>query len=85
MWPTCSKKDEDGTKQLIIEINDKLKKTHGFPLVNISTDGDGTRRIVSNQLMQIEVNEDYPWFYDVQDLPLIDYVAGPDGLTYNEL
>ena len=83
MWPTCSKKDEDGTIQLISEVNDRMKEKYEFPLMNICTDGDGTRRKVANRLMQYDVDERYPWYFNVCDLPLVDYFAGPDGETVN--
>lgn len=53
----CSKKDLDGTKKLIEGVNEELKLKTGFPIMNNCTDGDGTRRIASNQLMTHKANE----------------------------
>ena len=30
-----------------------------------------------------EVDDRYPWFHHIADLPLVDYIAGPDGMTTN--
>ena len=83
MWPTCAKNDKDGTIQLISEVNNKMKENYSFPLMNFCTDGDGTRRKVANILMQFKVDHTYPWFSHIGNLPLVDNVAGPDGITVN--
>ena len=83
MWPTCAKNDKDGTIQLILEVNDKMKEKYSFPLMNFCTDGDGTRRKVANILMKTRVDHTYPWFSHIGNLPLVDNVAGPEGITVN--
>ena len=82
MWPTCSKKDFEGTTKLIYDINHHMKEKTGYPLVNISTDGDGTRRKVMNNLMVHDATQ-FEWSKHITDLPLMDYLVGPDGLTCN--
>ena len=62
MWPTCSKKEEAGIEALIIEVNEQMMEKHGFPLMNVCTDGDPARRKIMNNLMKVEVDDDYPWF-----------------------
>ena len=55
-WPTCDKKDFDGAfnhfKSLSSTYHDITKK----PLMNFSTDGDGTRRQVFNHLLDNNLN-----------------------------
>ena len=43
MWSSCSKKDATGTMNLIEDANKAVKEIHGFPILNICADGDGTR------------------------------------------
>ena len=83
MWPICTKNDKDGTIQLIRMVNVKMKEHFGVPLMNFCTDGDGTPRKVANMLMQTKVYYIYPWFFHIGNLPLVDNVAGPDGITVN--
>ena len=82
MWPTCSKKDSDGTIKLINDVNQQMKENTGFPLVNLSTDGDGTRRKVMHTLMDQDARK-FPWSKNIFGLPLMDYDVGPDGMTCN--
>ena len=82
MWPTCSKKDGDGTIKLINDVNQQMKESTGFPLVNLSTDGDGTRRKAMHRLMDHDARV-FDWSKHIVDLPLLDYVVGPDGITCN--
>ena len=51
MWPSCSKKDEEGILQIIKEVNNSMMNVYNVPLMNFCTDGDGTRRIVSNKIL----------------------------------
>ena len=82
MWPTCSKNDEDGTIKLINDVNQQMKESTGFPLVNLSTDGDGTRRKAMHKLMDHDARN-FDWSKHIVNLPLLDYVVGPDGMTCN--
>ena len=85
MWPSYSKKDEAGTIKLINDTNSKMKELHGYPLVNVCTDGDGTRRKVLNSLMTVDMDDvdKFLWVSHISNLSLVDYVAGPDGITGN--
>ena len=82
IWPSCSKKDVEGTISLIEEVNEEMKEDTGFPLMNVSTDGDGTRRIAANKLMT-HTTDEYEWNTSISGLPLMDYEVGPDGITFN--
>lgn len=83
IWPTCSKKEEGGIKRIILETNNEIKKKHGFPLLNVCTDGDASRRQLMGSMMQEKVDDKYAWFQHISNLPLVDYTAGPDGITTN--
>ena len=82
MWPSCSKDDDVGTIQIINEVNQKMKKDKGYPLINVCTDGDGTRRKVMEKLMVYKA-EEFSWFRHINNLPLVDNLVGPDGITAN--
>ena len=79
-WPTCDKKDFDGAfnhfKSLSITYHDITKK----PLMNFSTDGDGTRRQVFNHLLDNTLNEDSPVGGIICGLQFVDLQCG----TYHE-
>ena len=83
MWPTCSKKEEGGIERIICDTNDQMKIKHEYPLANSCTDGDPARMQLMNRLMKKKVDEKYPWFEHISDLLLVDYIAGPDGMTTN--
>ena len=79
MLPSCSKKDEEGTIKLIHDANSKVMGNNGYPLINVCTDGGGTRRRVANRLVHYKVDE-LPWFTHISNLPLLDYDVGLDGI-----
>ena len=83
MWPTCSKKEEGGIERIVVETNNQMKESYGYPLTNMCTDGDAARRQLMTRLMKEVVDEKYSWFRHIADLPLVDYLAGPDGMTTN--
>ena len=83
MWPTCQKDDYSGTLRIIQEVNETLKAKTGFPLINLCTDGDGTRRKVAPHIMSIRIPSNSPIYKMLSDIPLIDLVAGKDLLTCN--
>ena len=80
-WLTCDKKDFDGAfkhfKSLISTYHDITKK----PLMNFSTDDDGTRRQVFNHLLDNTLNEDSPVGDIICGLEFVDLQCG----TYQEI
>ena len=60
-----------------------MKTNYEYDLLNICTDGDPTRRLIMNGIMKFDVDDDFPWFKEIDNLPLVDYVAGPGGVTTN--
>ena len=83
LMASCSKIDVDSTIILIESVNEEMKLTiHQFPLMNVSTHGDGTRRIAANKMVAHDTAE-YEWNKHVDGLPLMDYEVGPDGITFN--
>ena len=82
MWPRCSKKDRDETVELIQAVCSEMKKRTGYGLMNVTTDGDPTRRQAFEHI-RTEDADQFDWFDLVSDLPLMDYTVGPDGTTVN--
>ncbi len=83
MWPTCNKKDQIGTKQLINDINQALFDLHGTYLMNICTDGDSTRRQIAHSIMQYEIPAENQILRFVEDLPHVDTQLGKHQETFN--
>ena len=82
IWPSCSKSDCEGTLEMISDINSVMVEKYGYPVANFCTDGDSTRRIVANKLMTNDA-KDCTWYRHVSNLPLMDYLVGPNGETTN--
>ena len=82
IWPSCVKNDNEGTINIISEINDVMKTKYGYPIVNFCIDGDSNRRRVANVLMCHDAS-DFEWYWLVDNLPPVDYLVGPNGESTN--
>ena len=86
IWPSCKKDDVEGTIDIINGIQKVMKEKYGFPAVQIATDGDSSRRQASKILMTHDASDpakDFEWYSHISNLPLVDYLVGPEGETTN--
>lgn len=82
-WPSCSHSDQKIQGKLIYDVSRKFEEKHGAPLLNWSTDGDGTRRIIFDSFMNNKLSPTSPIYEYLSSLRLLDLDVGPGNETVN--
>ena len=81
--PTCSKNEINYQSELIDEVSNQFFRKHSAPLMNWSTDGDATRRILFDDLMCHDLSPTSPIYDTIKDLSLLDTKVGRHDETVN--
>ena len=81
--PTCSKNETDFQANLIDTISSNFKSKYGVPLLNWSTDGDPTRRLIFDSLMKYVLDENSSIYPIMSKLRLVDLDVGRNEETTN--